>query len=79
MEWMIGPGGRSADLSQKGALSATLSELVQSPDQRRQLGQAARDHCLANFSRDQVVDQILEYYGRVAPAQNVVAPQVSLS
>ena len=79
MEWMIGPGGRSADLSRKGALAATLSELVQSPDQRRQLGQAARDHCLANFSRHQVVDQILEYYGRVAPARNVVAPQVSLS
>ena len=45
-----------------GALAAALDGLLTQKDRRLQLGGLARRHCLAHFSRDRVVDQILEYY-----------------
>lgn len=62
MQWMIGPGGAAIDMSGPGALAVTLGELLAAPDARRSLGEAARGHCMENFSKDRVVDQILDYY-----------------
>jgi glycosyltransferase involved in cell wall biosynthesis len=68
MEWMIGPGGETIDMTAAGALAATFERLLRSPEERRRLSELARQHCLAHFSRDAVVDQILEYYGAVIEA-----------
>lgn len=65
LEWMTGAGGVPIDMAAAGGLAGTLGELVRDADRRTTLGRAARDHCVANFSRDAVVDQILSYYQRV--------------
>jgi glycosyltransferase involved in cell wall biosynthesis len=66
MEWMIGPSGQAIDMSAPGELAAALARLLGSAAERRPLGDSARRHCVENFSRDAVVDQILSYYARVA-------------
>jgi glycosyltransferase involved in cell wall biosynthesis len=65
LEWMIGPGGVQIDMAGDGHLSIVLRELLVNPTNRTKLGRGARDHCLANFSRDAVVEQILRYYQNV--------------
>jgi len=65
MEWMIGPGGVAADLSCPGELAKVIAQLTDNPAWRAELGRLAREHCLANFGREAVVDQILSYYNRV--------------
>jgi glycosyltransferase involved in cell wall biosynthesis len=76
MEWMVGPGGRSRDLSREGALAGALIELALDAQLRRALGGLAREHCVANFGRDAVLDQILDYYRRVSQA---TAPSAAAS
>ena len=76
MEWMVGPGGRSRDLSREGALAGALIELALDAQLRSALGGLAREHCVANFGRDAVLDQILDYYRRVSQA---TAPSVTAS
>jgi 1,2-diacylglycerol 3-alpha-glucosyltransferase len=66
MEWTIGPGGEAIDMSVPGELAEALARLLGSAAERRSLGDSARRHCVENFSRDAVVDQILSYYARVA-------------
>jgi glycosyltransferase involved in cell wall biosynthesis len=65
MQWMVGPGGQSGDFSRRGALSAELERLTVDTELRRRLGSSAREHCMANFGRESVVDQILDYYGSI--------------
>lgn len=65
-EWMTGPGGVQVDMAAAGELAGVLGGLLTDHAARESIGRAARDHCLANFSRDAVVDQILDYYRRVA-------------
>ena len=65
LEWMTGPGGVRVDMAAPGELSTALAALLADPARRQTLGRAAREHCLANFSRDAVVNQILDYYQRV--------------
>lgn len=62
MEWMVGEGGEAVDMSTPGALAAALGGVLADGERRQRLGAAARAHCLANFSRDEVVSQILDYY-----------------
>lgn len=62
MQWMIGPGGRGVDMQTPGALAEALQGLVADRETRTELGAAARQHCVANFGKERVVDQILEYY-----------------
>jgi glycosyltransferase involved in cell wall biosynthesis len=66
LQWMTGEGGISIDMAVAGELAATLNNLLTLPNRRAALGRAAREHCLANFSRDAVVDNILAYYQQVA-------------
>jgi 1,2-diacylglycerol 3-alpha-glucosyltransferase len=66
LDWMTGLGGIRLDLSKPGTLSAGLTELFNRQDLRLSLGRASREHSLANFGREAVVDRILEYYAEVA-------------
>lgn len=68
MQWMIGEGGSAVDMTAAGSLAAELARLLTNDELRRTLGERARQHCEANFSRDAVVDRILDYY------QQVLAP-----
>jgi glycosyltransferase involved in cell wall biosynthesis len=65
MEWMTGPGGEAHDLANPGVLAAALRRLLTDPERRRAFGESGRRYCLAHFSRDRVVDQIIEYYRAV--------------
>lgn len=62
LEWMTGAGGVPIDMAASGELADKLGELARDAGRRAALGQAAREHCVANFSRDAVVGQILSYY-----------------
>ncbi|MBY0396053.1 MAG: glycosyltransferase, partial [Thermoleophilia bacterium] len=71
LEWMTGDGGVRLDMAAPGALADALRGLLTDTNGRAEMGRAARAHCLAHFSRDAVVTQILDYYHRVtgrAPA-----------
>jgi glycosyltransferase involved in cell wall biosynthesis len=65
-EWMTGPGGVPVDMTVPGGLATALRGLLTDPGRRGEWGRAARGHCLANFSRDAVVDRIQAYYRQVA-------------
>ncbi len=65
VEWMTGPGGVRVDMAAPGALAAALGDLLADQGRRAAMGREARAHCLANFSRDAVVDRILAYYQQV--------------
>jgi glycosyltransferase involved in cell wall biosynthesis len=65
LRWVVGPGGQALDLHAPGALTAALAEQLADSASRRGLGDRARAYCVANFSRDRVVDQVLAYYERV--------------
>ena len=65
LEWMVGPGGQPADISQPGGLRAQFSRLAEGAA-RAKFSAAARGRADALFSEDAVVRQILEMYSRVA-------------
>jgi glycosyltransferase involved in cell wall biosynthesis len=65
MEWMIGPGGTAIDMTTPGGLARELERLLRSGEERERLGALARAHCLSHFSRDAVLDEILDYYDLV--------------
>ncbi len=62
LEWMIGPGGDAIDMAAPGELARTLERYLLDPARRSEKGRDARRHCIDNFSRDSVVNQILAYY-----------------
>lgn len=62
LEWMVGMGGKTLDLQVSGALAKGLREVLTDAGLRRRLGTLGRDYGMAMFSRDRVVDQILDYY-----------------
>lgn len=65
MRWMIGQGGLAIDMGTRGVLAATLSGLLQRPEERRQVGALARARALEEFGTDRVVDRVLTYYAKV--------------
>lgn len=62
VEWMVGPGGEAIDMATPGALASTLRRLLEQESFRKASGIEARRHCVENFGRDRVVDQLMEYY-----------------
>ena len=73
--WMAGPGGESVDMEAAGALASALARLLEDPTALARRGLASRRHCLANFDRDRVVDQVLDYYRFVgARGRRAAAP-----
>jgi 1,2-diacylglycerol 3-alpha-glucosyltransferase len=82
LEWIIGLGGESIAMSQPGALARSLHSWLVDARHRRERGAIGRQHCVENFSRDKVVDQIVDYYRfvlshdrahSVTPAQTAAA------
>jgi 1,2-diacylglycerol 3-alpha-glucosyltransferase len=71
MQWMVGPGGLSGDLSVAGGMAEAIERLSIDVDERAQLGLLARDHCLEHFGREAVVSQIMDYYQRVAHSESL--------
>lgn len=65
LEWMVGPGGETTDMTAAGALAAILRALLIDTGRSRRLGQLARRHCLQHFGEEAVVEQILKYYQAV--------------
>ena len=65
MEWMVGEGGKAIDMTAPGALAEEIAALAGSKSLRQELGGLARTHCVSQFSRDRVVDQIIDYYDQV--------------
>ena len=70
LEWMIGDGGVSIDMSAQGALANTLGEFTTegSEAQRRALEERARKRAETAFSEEAVIPQILEMYEEVMQA-----------
>jgi glycosyltransferase involved in cell wall biosynthesis len=63
--WVTGHGGVPIDMAAPGTLTAALNNLVEEAARRKKLGTAAREHCVANFGTDAVVDRIVEYYRQI--------------
>jgi glycosyltransferase involved in cell wall biosynthesis len=62
LEWMIGKGGRSIDMEERGTLATEIVVLARDSDERKRLSSAARGHCLEFFSTERVLAKITEYY-----------------
>jgi len=62
LDWIVGPCGETIAMSEPGALAHSLHSWLVNMPRRRERGALAREHCLEHFSRDKVVDQILQYY-----------------
>ena len=73
MRWLIGDGGLAIDLSVAGNLAAAITGLCEDGVERDRLGAQARQQCCRLFSKDVVVDQILEYYERVVGRSQMAA------
>lgn len=64
VSWMVGNGGEAIDMSGAGSLAASLKEWRDHATLAVG-GQKARRHALTNFSRDAVVEQILDAYREI--------------
>jgi glycosyltransferase involved in cell wall biosynthesis len=65
LQWESGPGGMAVNMETPGALADGMLHLLLHEDLRKDLGRKGREYCLATFSRDRVIDQILSYYNFV--------------
>jgi len=62
MQWVIGDGGISADLTLPGALSNALEQLSKDQSLREKLGRSARERAVDSFSKTSVTSSILQMY-----------------
>jgi len=62
--WIVG-GGYPIEMSAPGALADAIGTLASDVNVRAGLGERAREHCLAHFRRETIVNQILSYYRRI--------------
>jgi 1,2-diacylglycerol 3-alpha-glucosyltransferase len=62
LEWIIGDGGDTLAMSEPGALAQSLHRWLLDAPHRLERGELGRRHCVEHFSRDKVVDQIVDYY-----------------
>jgi len=69
LEWMGGSGGIFVDMSSENSLASTLDKTT--AEEFSRFGRQAREHAVAEFSRESVVASYVEYYGRIAPFQTV--------
>jgi 1,2-diacylglycerol 3-alpha-glucosyltransferase len=61
-QWIVGAGGMAIDMERQGALAEAMESLLSDDALRKELGRKARQHCVANFSSEVVIDQYLDYY-----------------
>lgn len=62
LRWVVGPGCEHVDMTQPGAVARALRTWVDDGARRQERGALARQYCQEHFSRDKVIDQILQYY-----------------
>ena len=62
LDWIVGPGGEQISMSQDSALARSLYSWLGDAPRRQRLGALARQHAMEQFSREKVVDQIVNYY-----------------
>lgn len=60
-EWMLGDGGESLDMSQTGELANVIRK-YQDVAYCKEKSRKARGHVLRHFSRDVIVEQVLQMY-----------------
>src|SRR5262249_25610359 len=62
VEWVVGTGGIAINMREAGALASGLRRLLEGDSQRSFIGQRARERCTRVFAREQVLNNIMEYY-----------------
>lgn len=65
MEWMIGDGGECIEMSKEGELAQTIEKYYLNAELRNEKGIKARAQAVSNFSKEVVVDQIIDMYQEV--------------
>jgi glycosyltransferase involved in cell wall biosynthesis len=68
VQWIAGEGGVAVDMAREGELAGAIHRLASDASLRQRLGDSARRNCLGSFSRDRVIEQILDYYRFVLAA-----------
>ncbi len=78
MRWMVGAGGACIDMTTRGTLCTAVEGLVADRARAREIGSAARAHCVEQFGKDAVVDRVLAFYGQLlSPGVEVASREVS--
>ncbi|MBU0477485.1 glycosyltransferase [bacterium] len=67
VEWMVGDGGESIDMSKEGELAKALEKYMDE-SYRKDKGRRARRQAIKNFSENVVVEKIIEMYREIASA-----------
>jgi len=62
MEWIVGEGGDCIDMTKEGELSKTLERYYLRGELRRIKGLKARERAIQKFSKDVVVERIIDMY-----------------
>ena len=65
LKWVVGGGGESCDLSEKGMLSKTANRLISDPGLMEEKGKAGRQRVLSEFSREIVIPKMLSMYKKI--------------
>lgn len=65
LRWMAGPGGIPSDLAESGGWANAAAALCDDASLRTRLATAAREHCLQNFAKGPVVEQLVRYYADI--------------
>lgn len=68
LQWMTGSGGLSMDMRCQCVLAEAVAGLMQDPVRRAELGMNARNHAVRMFSRDAVLDRVVQMYKEVLRA-----------
>ena len=63
LSWMTGPGGITVPMDKPNALALTLQHL--DPRQQKQLGHAARQYAMDQFSQNAVIHQYIDCYRNI--------------
>lgn len=66
LEWMVGAGGKNIDMRSENGLADCLQNIT--PEWLAERGTAARNHALANFSKEAVIQQYIDYYQQILNA-----------
>ncbi|WP_404309366.1 glycosyltransferase family 4 protein [Neorhodopirellula lusitana] len=73
MQWVLGPGGMTLDMTVPGSLAVGLLRLLDDEHLRKQIGTAGRRYCHDQFDQEVVIDQMIHQYGKIAGARAVAA------
>jgi len=64
-EWIVGEGGEAIDMTAPGELARTIIKYLDI-NYRKDKSAKARDHAVKNFSKDKIVQEIIQMYAEVA-------------